>query len=95
MNVIVGDATDLQNVAWINKNIEEQNDDVKLQNQESDIALLKEETKDQFDAIVDKELLDALMCGEGFDNMYRLMSSKFYADTTELGDPCIDLLSIE
>ncbi|KAL7528105.1 hypothetical protein ACHAXR_002272 [Thalassiosira sp. AJA248-18] len=51
MDFVVGDATNLQNVLW---------DDEDTQNQSAG-------QKKHFDVIVDKGLLDALMCGEGFD----------------------------
>ena len=54
MNFVVGDATNLQNVIW-----EDDSDD-------HDVTITARQPK-QFDIIIDKGLLDALMCGEGFD----------------------------
>jgi hypothetical protein len=54
MNFVVGDATNLQNVIW-----EDDSDD-------DDVTITARQPK-QFDIIIDKGLLDALMCGEGFD----------------------------
>jgi hypothetical protein len=60
MNFVVGDATNLQNVIWENGlDADDDADDTKTKQQQSN--------KKQFDIIIDKGLLDALMCGEGFD----------------------------
>lgn len=56
MNFVVGDATDLQNVIW-----EDSSDD------DNDVDTITTRQSKQFDIIIDKGLLDALMCGEGFD----------------------------
>ena len=59
MNFVVGDATNLQNVIWEN-GLDAHDDDTMTRQQQSNKTKL-------FDIIIDKGLLDALMCGEGFD----------------------------
>lgn len=56
MSFVVGDASSLQNVVWE----EDDYDDTMEKGQQP------KNTK-QFDIIIDKGLLDALMCGDGFD----------------------------
>jgi hypothetical protein len=63
LDFVLGDATKIHDVIWTS------NVDVAGDNENSSMAVDDDSRteKQQFDIIIDKGLLDALMCGDGFD----------------------------
>ena len=66
LDFVLGDATKIHDVIWT-PNVDEE--DVAGDNYNQTIAVVDDSRteKQQFDIIIDKGLLDALMCGDGFD----------------------------
>jgi hypothetical protein len=65
LDFVLGDATKIRDVIWTPNNVDE---DVAGDNYNPSMAKDDSRTeKQQFDIIIDKGLLDALMCGDGFD----------------------------